>query len=125
MKAVTHQERGDGNQQPRGQHGEADIRPCQSAAAAPGGTLCPWAIVGRAWFDPTHDLEAVENGDMVAFGQQIADELYEEGYPLAVVAALGAAILERIKAGLVGGEEVDALVGFSAPPRSGSPDGTD
>lgn len=76
------------------------------------------AVLGRCWFDRGFDLESVENGDAVAFGNAVNDELYEEGYGWETSITLGAHLLRRFSVGLVGKDRVDALMGFTPPPPS-------
>ena len=99
-----------------------DVDPVErtSRQAAAMGTL-----IGRCWFDRERDLEAVENGDALAFGEAVNDELYEDGFPLHVSVTLGAVIMKACASTMIGADRVNDLLGFTPPPPSAGSGGSD
>ncbi len=84
------------------------------------------ALVGLAWFNQTHDLEAKQVSDLLAFGETVYEELHSEGYTLSELSLLALTTVRAIWDHSQLSDEVQARAGIFFPMlgQMRSPDST-
>lgn len=76
------------------------------------------AALGRCWADPDTELQTPPSRDVVAYGEAVAEELYEAGWSLADVMEAGAAVMGRLAdVARISSREVEARMGFTRAQR--------
>lgn len=81
------------------------------------------AAVGSLWWHPDLDLEAVQprwtapTADWLAFGEQVCDEMVEQGYTLSDLVDLYLGSMRLVNAGISVVQEADTRADFSSAPE--------
>lgn len=78
------------------------------------------AAIGLCWDSPTHDLDAINGGDLVAYGRAVLDELADVGWSMDAVGVVMPALFGRFRAAVIPASEVAGRAGFSDRPPEGT-----
>ena len=78
----------------------------------------PSPLVGAAWHHEKWDLEAVDKGDLLAYGDEVFEELHDAGYRFEWMLLLSSIVITEIANLAVISEEVRNRLGFSKPKKA-------
>jgi len=73
------------------------------------------ALIGLAWYHEDQDLETVRSPDLLAYGEQVYEELHDEGYTLSEISALALVLVRAIWEHSQLSAEVQDRAGFFFP----------
>jgi len=80
-----------------------------------------WGLtIGISWHHEWHDLQAVNSGDDLAYGEAVYEELHGEGYRSEWMCLLADAIIGEIREGSKTSEEVQERLRFFGQKRASS-----
>lgn len=75
------------------------------------------ALVGKAWADPDHELESEDQGDLIAYGEAVVEELHREGWRLDRLVLVSLTVIRAIYDQNQFSQEVKDRAAFFFRPR--------
>lgn len=76
------------------------------------------AVIGAAWYHAKWDLETVNKGDLLAYGEEVFEELHAAGYRFEWMLLLSKIVITEIANLATISTEVRDRLGFSKPKKA-------